>query len=331
MAAQTRTVAVTQLVDELTYLDVQGNEQPLGQIYQEIYGEGEAKRFTFKPDAKNPFKQKGKEDDGYVIGIGSANISFINPSEAQQAALDRGLQIQDVLAYKGGLQIKTHFIDPEKRIADVISFDYDFWSKQRREPGDLFAMLCLDTNLRIGHMAARYTSGIYRQVCSNGLYATLLGLPELAIRHSEWEVGDIDSSLESIGYGTDVLMGYVRKPLTQSNYLASARRILGRLQDEAAQPTGLSTEMVFLKERFPTITHAKGKHFSNYLEQIDLLLDSIEDNAPITGLQIVNAYTNAVSVERFRGSDRGAFDALSNINSIIAETVSLANMAAIFN
>lgn len=328
----TRTVTVQQVVNDLSYLDASGSEKALGTIYQEVYGDDEVKRFTFRPDKDNPFIRKGKEEDGYVLGYGSAHMHFVNPADAQRAALDRGLELRDVLAYKGGLQMKSYFIDPEKRWGDMINYDYQFWEKQRREPGEVFALLQLDTNLRIGHMAARYVSGLYRQICSNGLAAPLLGLPTISIRHSEWETDNIEAQLEDIEFGTGVVLDITRRPLTQMRHLTKALNVLNRLAAEAQSPEGVSTEMTLLRQRFPTITAPRGKTFNNFVEQLELLLKTYpEETAAVTGLQIVNAYTNAVSVERFRGSSRGAFDALEGMNSIITETVSLANMAAIFN
>src|SRR5215204_3421200 len=126
-----RTIEVTEIIDELTYLDITGTERELGTIISEVYGKDEAKKFTFKPALSNPFAQKGKAEEGYALGIGSAHLEFINPAEAQRAALARGLEIKDVLAYKGGLQMKTQFVDPEHRWADVIGYDLPFWEKQK--------------------------------------------------------------------------------------------------------------------------------------------------------------------------------------------------------
>jgi hypothetical protein len=227
--------------------------------------------------------------------------------------------------------MKTQFIDPEHRWADTIGYDLPFWAKQRRDPGELFAMVQLDTNLKIGHMAARFVQGVWRQVCTNGLTSNILELPSVAVRHTEWETGDIDEQLDGIEFGTGLVFEALQKGLTSMKYLGVAARLLDRVKEESASPTGLTQEMLFLRERFPTITAPHGKFFNNYSEQLALLLESFSSDEPVQGIHILNAYTNAVSVERFRSSSRGAFDALENMNAVVAETVSLANMAAIFN
>ena len=323
----TRTIEVVRAEQVLSFINSQNVEEVLGEIVIDRYGQDEVKRFLFKPEPTNPFTVQYKKDSVYKLGVGSAHLRFVNPVDVQRKILDQGWVIQDQYARRGGLELETYFAHHDFEMPDFFEYDNEFWSwRKQPEEGKIFAGLSLRTDLRLGHMAVRIRQGFYRLICANGIFSSLLNLPEINIRHVDWDVHKLE--LEDSLLGPDNL----GPELTNTRFLSYARNLIGRYHREANNG-GLSDQMQLLEQQFTGLSQNTLKPWAieGYLTQLDIILDKFSADDPVRGIHLVNAYTNAVNSYRMRQSDRGIFSALDGTDAIVRATVSLANIASIFS
>ncbi len=324
-----RTVEVKGRDTQLSYIDKKGSTIDLGHIRAEVYGEGEAQRFVYFPALGNPLVPDAKKEGEYALGVGSAHMNFVQPSEAQSLLLDRGYTIREQYASRGGLQISTQFIKEIDAIEDPFTHDKRFWSwrPKAEQDGKIYHAVQVGTDLRVGHMAATYTPGWYRTICTNGLFAAVLGARSVQVRHVDWDVDDLNDRLEK-----ELMPTFDFGPvMTKGRFLKSARNLIRRYHKEIDDGK-LSPEMAILEKQFHGVSRNSLYTWAieGYLKQLDLLLDTLSDDDDVRGVHLVNAYTSAVNARRIRVSDRGTFSALESTNNVVNTTTALANLAAIF-
>lgn len=323
-----RNITVKPSQQQITYLDKKGELQHLGNVVIDDYNR-EVKRFMFEPNTKNPWANDSKKFGEYTLGTGSKSLGFVNPAAVQQMVIDAGWEIADQVGYKGGLQMRTTFIAPDKAFADTIDYDAEFWSN-RKEAGKIYPSITVDTNLTIGRVAARITPGLFRLICTNGLTSQLLGLESVSFNHREWEDGDI---LEAIDFeGARSLTSIVKGPeVGKLSAVLQAANVIRRYQTEIASEDGLSAPMKFLGETFKSISANVVKPWAikAYLEQLDLLAASSPDKT-VHVIDLLNAYTNGINARRLAGNDRASWVVLDAADSVLQTTTSLVGYASIF-
>lgn len=323
-----RTINVRDFDTDLTYLNPKGEVQPLGSIVEEIYGEDEAKRFTYYPDKTNQWAVGNKVDQGYRLGVGSAKMSFINPADAQGSLLEKGYEITDQFAYKGGTQMTTIYKHPDRVYKDPLDYDYDQWNTYGRKGNVVHAGASVTTNLVIGRSAARIQHGLYRTVCENGMVSSLFELPSEAYSHKEGEAARIKDIPETL---TDPVNQALSRGVVEHKHLCAATKLLRRFHSESTSK-GISSELKLIGHVFTGITGnvlSIGQRQA-YIEQLELICDTVSDD--ITAFHIVNAYTNAINIRRVQaGSDRGAWVAWAKTDDVVSTTISIAKVSAIFS
>lgn len=325
-----RTVDVHGKDTQLSFINPKGETITLGKIRAEIYGDGEAQRFMFFPDSGNPLVPDAKKEGEYALGVGSANMAFVQPSDAQSLLLDRGYQIKQQYASKGGLQMVTQFIRPMDAVEDPFLHDQRFWSwrPEKEKDGKIYHAVQLDTDLRLGHMAAAYTTGWYRTVCTNGLFAMILGTNSVQVRHVDWDADKLDERLEE-----KLIPTFDFGPvITKGKFLRKSIALMKRYYKEIDERK-LSPEMALLEKQFHGVSRNSIYSWAmeGYLHHLDLLTHVLGEDDDVRGIHLVNAYTSAVNARRIRQSDRGTFSALESTNAVVSTTTALANLAAIFS
>lgn len=331
----TRSVDVVAVNREVTAYNKEGELMHLGEIMSETYGADEVQRFTFYPTKENPWATGSKHETGYALGTGSSNMSFVNPSDAQKQMLDRGLVMEDVIAWKGGLHMNTKWVDLDNKLPDPFEYDREFWEVYGRDESWMHPSVSLTTNLSIGRMAARYVAGIYRLVCTNGLEAKILNLPEVDIRHTDWEVSALDDKLSGLGLGAEgIRLQALEHGLTNYNHMHAAVNLYKRYITEGMRDIGLSNEMLMLEKNVFGISRNTLASWAmqGFVDQLDLLVEHFEPTDVVTSGHLINAYTNMLNVHRIRsGHDRGIWQAWERMDAVLNTTVSLANISALFS
>lgn len=166
-----------------------------------------------------------------VLGRGGSQFHIVDHWQAAEPMLDAGWKVQTLHHYQLGAQLIAFFTLPDIVLPDTISWDRLGGS----QGGDSFLAMRLFTSLHLGH-AIRYTIGIYRQVCSNGLVVKRLGLGSLVMRH--------------VGHGE---FG-ARKV---ADWLEERAAVLAQLQDVATRP--LSIPVSCLDWAAGTLRHLAAK------------------------------------------------------------------------
>lgn len=326
---QRRSVDVISVVNDVTMLDMDGNEILLGAIEREDYGNDEARRFRFHVEEQNPFAPANKMKVPYVLGIGSSHMNFINPAEAQRALVEMGYTATQQFALKGGAVMKTLYFHPEKSQADVYHHDAQFWNWRNlteEMDGKLFHAVLMETDLRIGHMALRLSPGWFRSRCTNGLFSSHLVSP-VSFRHLDFEKDHLGEAIRQTLHTRAFTRG---KPIGQIQHVYKARNILHRYADEMAHGE-VSSAMQLLAEQFQGISPNRLKPWAlkGYTKQLDMHIAKAEDKI-VHVADLVNAYTNAVNDARLRSGDRGIFDALESTDAVVNTTIALSQIAQLF-
>lgn len=324
----TRTITVKGQAQEVTYLDKAGEEKLLGKIMMEEYGENEARAFTFYPDQTNPHSRGNKNETGYSLGIGSGSMAFVNPADAQRILKNRGYEIKDQVAYKGGLMMRTTYVNTNNELPDLLNWDESIWATYNRERGKMFPMISLDTNLVMGHMALRFQQGLYRLICTNGLVGTVLAMPSLEVRHSEWDVDGVEEELEAM-VDDNAWRNYLNRPVGRTKDFVSTARLLNRYMEERASEKGMTDTMRSISGLLRGFSKVSEPIATEYVRQIEAAADNVGET--MEAIYLVNAYTNAVNLHRARTNELGAYNALQQLDSVLADTISTTALAAMFN
>lgn len=332
-----RTVNVRSNQQDVTSLNQAGDEYLLGKISIETYGQGEVRRIIFKPSETNPWATASKHEQGYVLGTGSSHLSFINPADVQRPFFELGYELTDQIAWKGGLQMRTFFKNPERETSDLFTHDHAFWAQTFRQTEEtsqsVFEGIKVDTNLILGRMAASVARGLWRSICSNGLIASVLGLPSFNLRHTDWAEDRLENELASLKLDEALPLDLFQKGLINYSDLQAVMHLSTRFIDELNQEGGLSHPMKALEGYLTSFSpnRLKTPILKGYLQQLQLLANTYPEQ-PVSAGALVNAYTNAVNEDRVhRSSDRGAWTALDRMDSVLQTTVSLAQISSIFS
>ena len=325
-----RTIDVVRTVKNLTCLDLKGREIHIGDIQVDEYGEAEAKRFLFEVSDDNPWATKGKQ---YALGVGSSNLSFVNPADAQRVVTEKGFQPVTQYHQRGGLRIVTEYFHPELWSENAFDYDRAQWNWRRLPDEDImrtYTGVQIVTDLQVGRMAVKYLPGLYRSVCTNGLFSQLLEWGGLNVRHVDWDVKAMQDHTNAF---MDPVENQTGPVITSGEHLQKAVNLLERYWDEITAGE-LSSQMQLLEKQFTGISSNVLKDWAveGYLDAMNRYLKH-EDNLKkdVHMIHLVNAYTSGVNAHRLRQGDRGVLAALDSIDAVVTTTASLANISSIFN
>lgn len=329
----TRQVSVSRETRDLTFLDTEGNEVPLGTVgVDEFEGEG-VRKLVFYPSEQNPWVPSAKKrEEGYSLGVGSSALDVLNPADAQRVLVDQGWKAYHQFGIGGGWASSMIYALPSEEFDDPIKYDREIWG-ERGTKNSLMPMVNLRMSLTTGRMCAEYNVGIYRLICTNGVVSPLLDLPAYRFSHRDWSIDNVVQSLSS-ETAFPVIRELPRGPeVADPRHLTLASKYLRRYLEDQTNPEGKSESSQILERAFPIFSPSSTSPWAleNYLDQLDLLLSGHSGGA-IHALDLVLAYTSGVNLQRHRnGNDRGAYWAFESQNRVIESTRSLAEMAVIFS
>lgn len=325
----TRTISVTRTVTDISSIDLEGNEIHLGVVYSDEYGQSEAKKFLFEVSEDNPWSRPKI----FSIGVGSANLSFVNPKDAQEKVLQAGFLPATQYAYRGGLRIVTTYYHPDYYEDHLFDYDLDEWVWRGMDEDSMkrtFSAIQVSTDLQTGHMAVSYTPGFYRLICTNGLTSSLLEWEPFKVRHVDWDTKDLGNRIASFIEPVTYREGL---PVTSEKHLQKAVDLLSRYWDELSEGE-LSPQMQLLEQQFVGLSKnvLKGWAVEKYIQYLKKYIKKgVFKNKDVHMIHLINAYTNSVNSHRLRNGDRGILSALDSTDNVVNTTASLANISAIFS
>jgi hypothetical protein len=329
-----RKVTVTSNNRAVSIYNKKGEQIKLGTVVAEHYGDDEVRRFSFMPSGANPWSPERKIEKGYALGAGSKQMSFINPADAQEQLLEEGWKIVDQWAWKGGLQVTTIFNNPGAAVDDTIEHDLAFWEARGRKRGGMFPAVRLDTNLVIGRVAARYTAGVYRVVCTNGLISSVLNMGSASFSHRTWEEADLHKTIEDFQWTQALLnkSNYKGSVLGSGHSLRAVHKLLTTYIDASSAADAASAPWVrtMQKQLGMSANVLKGWTLEGFSGQLSMLADSNPDT--IYSIDILNAYTNAVNAHRLnRANDAGVWRAMDGMDGVLHSVQTLMELSTLFS
>lgn len=326
-----RQVEVVSEERAITFYDKKMQLLKLGEIRVENY-QDEVKRWLFAPGSQNPWSGEHKQEKPYQLGTGSKNLVFVNPSEAQEVLLNMGWVIADQYATRGGLSMVTVFILADRPFQDSITYDHDLWSN-RKGMDKIWPCIQLETNLMLGRIAARYSGGIFRQICVNGATGKVLDLGEADFRHNEWNVDDVIEEIEAAKFGS--ISALPMGPVIASNKgLKAAIGFLDRYLEERASDSGLTARFKLMEDVLSPLSSNVVKPWvlTNYSKHLKTLSASHLQSGEIHMFDLLNAYTSGVNEHRMETrSSRAAFASMYMADSVVKLTSHLASISELFS
>lgn len=299
-----RQVDVYSLERPVEFIGRDGVERPLGTVIADEYVDEQAnagiRRFHFHPDPSNPFLRRSKLSTGYSLGLGSDQMSFINPADPIRTLLDQGWEIVDQFAGQSGIEIVTLLVFPEAEDReDPITYDRNFWVNHVGPTGMRLAAE-VTTSLWIGRMATRIDLGYYRLICTNGLVGEAMGLESLAYRHTVW-AGDqfLTDFLPAVDEVTGLPEIALGKPVGDERTINSLARALGRIRDLRTNTETSSPALTTLTERFPVFSNIPVDTLTGFIDQLGMMVDTgAVPHGDIRTGHLLNGYTNVLNAHR---------------------------------
>lgn len=331
-----RTVTVTADRHEVEYMDRNHEIKTLGEIVIDNY-ENEGRRILFNAARSNEFIPESKKTKPYTLGFGSQHLDFVNPAGVMEILADRGWEISDQLAFKGGLQMITTFTNPTVTLDDIYDYDHKFWSNFNDSAvAGMRPAIHLETNLVVGKVAVSMLSGFLRMVCTNGLIIKLLGLPTLRFKHSDFsDLNSIRENMDTSGI-TSIERVVYGPQIGTAKTVHRMADVLHSWIDTIDDPKWAALEASF-KSISPNMVKpwALKGYIAGLHEIADMAATSvhqIRNNDQVYLLDLMQAYTNAVNHHRAaQNTDRGAWAALSMANTVVEKTASFSSLVSIFS
>lgn len=344
-AGKITTFNITASRDEkvATYYDRKGEKREMGVVSIDQFDNDRVKRQRFFPADGNPMAMAKKKDAGFNLGLAGGRFEFINPADAQEVLLERGWQIKDVYGVYGGANLVTTFVHPEHHWDDIIDYDKQFWfeihygdEEKRNQAQMIQASIQLSTCLTHGYMGARYTPGLFRTRCTNGMVTDFFKFDTSHFQHGKWNPAVAGTFVDNLHLSDEVPTG---PRLATVSTLQRAKDVLERYKS-VRKDKSATDDFEVINDQFTAFRPdiMSDGLFQAYLNQLDLIMtakweEDVQGRAPVNTIELINAYTNAVNSRRQAGKDlnKGAWAALNLTDSVVKQTSRLAAFSTMFN
>lgn len=336
-----RQVNVNRGEKELSYYDKEGVKRPLGRVMADNFQNEGIQKFSFLPDPSNPFATAKKDGAAFNLGVASDKFQAVNPADAQEILGEKGFVLQDIFGVYGGTELTFVYNNPNSRLEDAIGYDVETWGMIRHgedRVGDrpyVNHTIKLNVSMVIGKIGARFSSGIWRYVCTNLAVSQVLGLPTVEFRHNQWNPKRAQELMNGDGFNglEEVPMG---PQIGTARTLGAAHEVLMDYHSEV-RANDFSGRFDYLQSEFTPFRkdYMSPAILENYIQHLGLLVNAKAEedrNAPVFALELVNAYTSAISQKRIRqNTDRGTWVAYNQVDPVVKSTTRLAQMAGLFS
>lgn len=272
----------------------------IGEGTQEPQGLGVLEYREYEKDRRlrvPVFHPANKPDKAVVLGRASRQFSVIDPYAAAEPLLNAGMEPRSMHYFRDNTQLLAFFLLPGSEFKDLIGWDQ--WAEDKGQQDTMLAIR-MRMSMHLGN-AIRYSFGIFRQVCVNGLVVERLGLGNLSFRHLT--TGDSDET----GFKPEMVEDWLNKraeellkvrkqianpPTIPSKALGWAVDTFDKLADEgeqlqarevlAAMPQFASRPIRTMLERMPRWS-------------VPVMADQLHrlhDNGTVSVVDLLNVLTN---------------------------------------
>lgn len=239
----------------------------------------------------------------YRLGVTTTQFRFVDHTVAIDPFLNRGYGVQDMIISHGGMNMYAVLSRPQARvIKDPIDWDLQYWpSEQSQKPRELRESIVVFSAIRPGK-AITYRRGWFRLICTNGLVAEILNLGTMKFNHNTWSSTTLTQNLD--------LLPKLNETIDLGPYIGTRRGAhrLGLLLEqlsisaseegsEKVDPKALEELPLFIRDEVGTFLRMP-KWFLLPLAQQFYSIAELDRR--IFALDVVNAITNPVNLERFQ-------------------------------
>lgn len=178
MSPNTRNVVADEGARPVHIIDEKGEAVLVGNLTSTIYQGEKVQRHTY---------QRIGDKRVYSLGATSNQFKFVDHPAALAPFIGNGWKVVKQVVTRGGLQMWTQ-LEPENpvTIQDLIRWDLNQWADSTRVTDHALRESIIAISAVRPKKAIMYRRGWFRQVCSNGMVAEILGLGTLRMNHNQW-------------------------------------------------------------------------------------------------------------------------------------------------
>lgn len=305
----------------------------IGEGTQEPQGLGVLEYREYEKDRRlrvPVFHPANKPDKTVVLGRASRQFSVIDPYAAAEPLFNAGLEPRSMHYFRDNTQLLAFFTMPGSEMLDSIG--WDDWAENDGAQHSMFAVQ-MRMSMHLGN-AIRYTLGVFRQVCVNGLVVERLGLGHMSFRHLT--TGDSDE----VGFRPEMVEDWLNErakklaevrdqitnpPTIKSKALGWAVDIFDKLaEDEKGENRGelLNSLPVFASRPIRTMLERMPRW------SVPVMADQLHrlyDNGTVSAMDILNALTNVADKSP---RERRAWEIYRRLDPLYSATKDLVDVSA---
>lgn len=275
--------------------------QAISRTYQ---GENLSANFYISSKGQKETTFKPSSDEFHFVDHYDAVAPLIN---------DLGYQVKRSSISRGGAVFEATLVHPDApEIDDTILWDRSIWDEQLRrllESGMKFAMqemihLVSEIDFK---RAIRYTKGVWRPVCTNGMMALILGYPKFSLNHKNFSrdllLGKVKSAKPIIGKPDDFaalngkFIGTVEGVQRYADFIKHSLLTEGSSDDEEAGLNPLVKIPTFIEDAIKPMERLPGWYLTGFANQLEVLAGA-SHNREVYALDVINAITSPLSLDR---------------------------------
>lgn len=264
------------------------------------------------------------EETGVVLGRTSSKWNIVDHYSAFLPALENGFEVKAYNSHRKGTEAMSFMSHPDLEIPKSLTMDWDL-SVHSGNERESFVGVRVVSSMKFG-ASIRYTLGIFRQICVNGLMAKTLGMGYLSMSHTRFNVTEVNNWLQNrISYFTDIENNTPTFPEISSKILDWPIETLKRVGDD---PEYLASIPEFASSPVKTIQRYVPKWgVPKLAEQFELARENL---ALVSPLDLLNCVTNVTNMSPRRSSSNdGIFwNMYYCIDPVFEATIQLADIGA---
>ena len=325
----TRNVIATTTKNPVYYYDGEEKRRKLGDVLVESF-DNVAAHYEYIPDPENGLWMPNSRRK-YLLGVGASGITPLNPANVQEIVMEHGWRpASDFRVSRRGAGIRFFYYNPDRVWDDPINYDQSLWPGR----GKIFHGLSVECNLQIHHAAVKIREGVFRMVCANGLVAARFNLGHIMFKHAG-KGGGTDTELKI----EDALKTRLVNPsnLPGQDTVMTSATLATVLEGLYKYYMYMYSTGAYIYENDLTLTQlapfrksVMGRAvFQDFHHAAGLIVRSREKDAPVTTLDLINAYTSAINRQpnkMFIG-----WNADEVADTVIKSIVELGNFANFFS
>ncbi len=278
------TVPVTVAEREVRGFNEEYEPTLFGKVISRVYEGERVQRHFFQA------QDSGKE---YRLGPTTTAFNFVDHVEALDPLLNEGWKIKDMKLMKGGLKLFSILV-PENptELVDPITWDQDVWGVST---APLLEAVMVVSSIAPGH-GINYSFGWFRMICTNGLVSELFGFGSGKFSHSNWSRSSLDGFLKE----NRLNGGSVNPVLGSKKGLDHASQIIDVI---AKDPQDQIQSLAPIRKTLAPLAKLPQWYMADLQDQFNMI-QSEKPSDEVTALDLLNAVTSPINMEREAGKDR---------------------------